>query len=193
MKQQLLLKNEPKAYGGELLKTRKGRSRGRPLDTKNSTHMVLRSTQAKGDWSFLKPHNAKRVRDIFTRFSRKYGVKVIALVNVGNHLHVHLKLTTRHTYKPFVRAVTGAIAMAITGRTRWNSTAPLRSMSTKSDANEKPKLKFWDYRPFTRVVIGWRAVLTLKDYLRINALEGLGYSRQAARYLLPLKAKFSSA
>lgn len=193
MKQRLLLKNEPKAYGGELLKTRRGRSRGRPLDTKNSTHMVLRSSQAKGEWSFLKPKNAQKIREIFSRFGRKYGVKVISLVNVGNHLHVHLKLSTRHTYKPFIRSVTGAIAMAITGRSRWNATAAVKSMSTKIDSAEKTKLKFWDYRPFTRVVIGWRAVLTLRDYLRINALEGHGYTRQTARYLLPFKPKFSSA
>ncbi len=192
MKQRLLLKNEPKAYGGELLKTRKGRSRGRPLDTKNSTHMVLRSSKAKGEWSFLRPKNARAVREIFTRFSRKYGVKVVQLVNVGNHLHVHIKLTNRHTYKPFIRAVTGAIAMAITGRTRWNPTAHLKSMSTKTSGKEKTKLKFWDYRPFTRVVMGWRAILTLKDYLKINELEGRGYSRATARNLLQFKPKFSS-
>ena len=61
--------------------------------------------------------------------------------------------------------------MAVTGCNRW----------TKKGVG---KLKFWDYRPFTRVVKGYRALLTLKDYLQINRLEGFGYNRSQARFLI---------
>ncbi|MGE0764352.1 MAG: hypothetical protein AB7N80_13810, partial [Bdellovibrionales bacterium] len=44
--------------------------------------------------------------------------------------------------------------------------------------------RFWDYRPFSRVVRGLRAYLSLKDYVEINELEGLGASRNEALILI---------
>jgi REP element-mobilizing transposase RayT len=165
-----LLKKETKSYGGELLKTRKGRSSGRPLDTKNTMHLVLRSSKARGKWSFKAQGNAKAIKQIIQKFSLKYGVKVLSLANVGNHLHFQIKLTNRHTYKPFIRAITAAIRMAVTGVGKGNPS----------------KERFWDYRPFTRVVQGYRAFLTLRDYIHINQLEGQGARREEARFLVKL-------
>lgn len=186
MKQIKLLKEEPKAYGGELLKTRKGRSRGRPLDTKQSMHMVLRSSLAIGPWSFRRHH--KKIDLIVKKFSNKYGVKILSLANVGNHLHFHLQLTSRHTYKPFIRAITAAIAMAVTGASRWQPLARRFKLATQNKPSMKnenrKKIKFWDYRPFTRVVIGFRALLNLKDYIRINQIEGSGEFRHVAEYIV---------
>ena len=171
MKQIILLKDEPKAYGGELLKTRKGRARGRPLDTKHTMHLVLRSSKAIGDWSFWKPQNKEKIRCIIQKFSRKYGVKIYSLANVGNHLHFQIKLSNRHSYRPFIRSVTSSIAMAVTGASRWK---PLK----------KDKGRFWDHRPFTIVIIGLRAFLNLKNYIDINQLEGLGLGRPQARFFI---------
>lgn len=170
MKQISLLKNNNKAYGGELLKTRKGRQGPRPLDTKNTMHMVLRSTKAKGTQSFCKPENYHNIKRITKKFSDKYGVQIISFASVGNHLHFHLKLVNRHTYKPFIRAITAAIAMAVTKASRW----------TKPSG---PKQKFWDYRPFTRVIIGFRALLNIRDYIKINQLEGF-YGREHAQLII---------
>jgi REP element-mobilizing transposase RayT len=166
MKQLKLLKNEKKAYGGELLKTRKGRSGPRPLDTKNTMHLVIRSSKARGDWSFRK--HAGKIEKIVQKFSKKYGVGIISMANVGNHLHFQIKLANRYTYKPFIRAITGAIAMAVTGASRW----------------KKVTGKFWDHRPFTRVVQSFRGFLKLRDYIRINQIEGYGHGRVEARWIL---------
>lgn len=160
-----------KSYGGELLKTRRGRASGRVLDTKNSMHLVLRSSKARGSWSFLRPENAVRIRGILAKFSGRYGVRILSLANVGNHLHLQIQLTRRASYRPFIRAVTGAIAMAITGVNRWTQ-------------NPGEKLKFWDLRPFTRVLQGYRSVLNLRDYLAINRLEGMGIPRLRAESLV---------
>lgn len=167
-----MLRKENKSYGGELLKTRKGRRGGRPLDTRNTMHLVLRSSKAKGEWSFRRPENAIKIRRIMDKFARKNGVKVLSLANVGNHLHFHIKLTNRYTYRPFIRAITAAIAMAITGASRWSKPA------------QNAKVRFWDYRPFTRVVHSFRAFLNLRDYIQINKLEGFGYRRNEARFIL---------
>lgn len=167
-----LLKKEKLAFGGDLMTTRKGRQGSRPLTTRNSMHLVLRSTKAKGSWSFARPHNQKKIDQIVRKFSQKYGVRILSLANVGNHLHFHLQLTNLHTYKPFIRAVTAAIAIGVTGFSRWK----------KRPASEKT---FWDRRPFTRVIAdGRRAFLAVRDYVRINQLEGFGFQREVARIIL---------
>lgn len=164
--------DEPTAYGGSLLKTRLGRSRARPLATRYTMHLVLRSAKAKGSWSFKQSRNEKKILDIIGRFSAKYGVRVLSLANVGNHLHFQIKLTNLEHYKRFIRAITAAIAMAVTGTSRWK---PL-----KNDA----KVRFWDYRPFTRIVQSLKAMLRLSDYIKLNELEGSGYERDHARWII---------
>lgn len=176
-----LLRDQPKSYGGELLKTRKARAHGRPLDTKNSLHLVLRSSKARDDRSFWKNKNKAEIFKIMRKFSQKYGVKIYSMANVGNHLHLHIKLSNLHTYKRFIRATTSAIAMAITGCSRWE---PLKKREDKRDPTRKVKDSFWDYRPFTRVVVSLRAFLNLKDYIEINQLEGFGLQRSQARFYL---------
>ena len=167
-----MLKKQKSSYGGELLKTRKGRSSGRPLDTKNTMHLVLRSSKAVGKWSLKFGQNPLKIREIIKFFSSKYGIKIISLAIVGNHIHLQIKLSNRFTYPPFIRAITSAIAMAVTGASRWNK--------LKKEAKDK----FWDYRPFSRVLQSYRAFLNLRDYIEINKLEGFGYNKNQARFLL---------
>ncbi len=162
---ELGFKQDEKAYGGSLMKRRKGRGI-RPLAVKNSMHLVLRSSLAKGEWSLLR-HSSK-IRKILKRFSTKYGVKILAVGNAGNHVHLHIQLSNRFTYKPFIRATTASIAMAITGMSRW----------------KKLDIKFWDRRPFTRIVIGRRAFLRLADYVFMNGMEGQGHARDFSRLVV---------
>lgn len=165
MRQQKLFPAQAKAHGGTLYRKRKGRG-PRPLATRSTMHLVLRSSRAQGDWSFV-AHKAK-IQEITEHFCRKHAVRLSSLANVGNHLHLHLRLTNRRTYNAFIRALTAAIAMAVTGASRWK---PLEE-------------KFWDYRPFTRIVQGLRAYLNLRDYIQINQLEALGVNRRVAREYL---------
>lgn len=233
MKQLSFLESQNKAYGGELLKKRKGRLRGRPLSTTSSMHLVLRSTKAVGEKSFRTLKNSKKVSEIVERFTRKYSIKLISFANAGNHLHFQIQLKNRYTYKPFIRGMTSAIAMAVGGRSRWNkgqgrepealttiegTTKALRGtrealstakiVVTKARVRESKELRekgfseakknslthvvrtrehFWDYRPFTRVVIGYRAFLTLKDYIEINEWEGKGFRRSEAQLFVVAK------
>ena len=158
------------AYGGELLKKRAARRSGRPLTTKNTIHLVLRSSRATGKWSFKHSHHEKMITEIISTFARIHRIQLISLANVGNHLHLQIQLSQIHTYRKFIRAVTASIAMKITGASRWR---PKESLGLK---------KFWDYRPFTRIVKSYSAYLTLRDYITINQLEGCGYRRDEARF-----------
>jgi len=163
VKQLKLFKNEEKAYGGSLQTKRKGRRGPRPLATKHSMHLVLRSSHAKGKLRFQAKRNTWK--PILNRFATKYGVRILSVADPVNHLHLHIQLSNRYAYRPFIRAVTAAIAMAMTGVSRW-----------------KPvKIKFWDRRPFTRIVIGRKGHLTVSDYVRVNQLEAEGENRINAR------------
>ncbi len=163
------------AHGGELFRTRAGRRGPRPLSTRHTVHLVLRSSQARGDWSFRQLRNQGRIRRLTDRFAARYGIRVLDLANVGNHLHFQLKLSNRRLYAPFIRALTGAIALQVTGRSRWKKDP--RDPATQ-------RRPFWDYRPFTRIVVGRRGYLTLRDYLAINHWEGRGFDRATSREIV---------
>ena len=166
-KQLTLLKRAKSEYGGDLQKRRSGRDHARPLSTKETMHLVLRSTHAKGVWSFRSAKNQTNIRRIIKKFATKNHVRVLSFANVGNHLHLQIRLAKRLTYNAFIRSVTGAIALAIMGARR--------------------SVKFWDRRPFTRIVTSFRAFQNLKNYVRINQLEGDGFSRTEARTMLELE------
>jgi REP element-mobilizing transposase RayT len=135
-------------------------------------HLVLWSSKAKGEWSFRRPKTASKIKNIVASFAEKYGVRIYSMANVGNHLHFHIQLGSRHGYRPFIRAITASIAMAATGASRWK---PL-----KKSAGDR----FWDRRPFTRIIQGFSAFLGLKDYIEINQLEGFGNNRVQAKMLI---------
>lgn len=187
-----LFKNEASSYGGDLLKSRKGRARPRPLASRSTMHLVLRSTKAKGQWSFLKLDNGKKIRAIVEKFANRHKVKIISLANVGNHLHFHIKLANRHSYRPFIRAISSAIAMAVTGRNRWTVGNGRRNESAANGSGRTME-KFWDRRPFTRIVQSYLGYLKLSDYIKLNRWEGFGVAKSQARMLLGLNAKISSA
>jgi len=217
--QKNLFKKSTDRYGGSLLNTRKGRSHGRPISTKHSMHFVLRSTKAKGAWSFRR--HRKSIAEILSRFAIKNGVKIESFANVGNHLHLHIKLSNRYTYKPFIRAITAAIMMKVTGTSRWaqyemqsagvsgnvrgDARGDVRggARSVTSDevrggarssahqnesksASKRKSNRFWDLRPYSRIVAGFKAALTLRDYIMINKYEGFNYDRGEATFLMRL-------
>lgn len=169
MKQQRLFKRDDTSFGGDLMKKRKGRG-ARPLDTRHSMHLVLRSTQAVGAKSFVRHRGL--IHLIVHRFADNFGVQVYQLANVGNHLHIHMKLGSRHTWRAFIRAVTATIAIKIGRKSRWR----------------KPSPRFWDRRPFTRVAVGRPAWHRLTAYVRVNFLEGFGIPRTLARRFRTIKA-----
>lgn len=204
------LKKIKSGYGGELLKKAAARKRGRPLATKAPMHLVLRSSLAKRHWSFQNPRNARKVSELVRRFSKKYGVRVLHGANVGNHLHLMIRLSNRHSYAPFIRALTGAIAMQVTDTNKWRLHGRSRSQGRERSArlsdrersakifartdkttgdppemNSQKKLKFWDYRPFTRVLEGGRReCFVVADYILINRIEGSGMPRSHAEILV---------
>lgn len=146
-----------KDFGGALIK---GNPReARPVSTKRPMHLVMRSTLARGERSFLRPARAKQIKDLVQRTSQRHGVKVYRFANSGNHLHLIVLPRSRDGFNAFIRAISGLIARLTLGVERG------RAMG----------LKFWDARPFTRVLEWGRDYRQACKYLAQNILEALGF------------------
>lgn len=149
-------------FGGSLLKKRRFRT-ARPVSTKLSMHLVLKSSLAKGEMSFRAKDHQKKIDQIIKRNCEKFGVRLIRFSNNFNHLHLHVKFSSRELYKRFVRAISGHIAMVVT-----------KARKAKAISKATGRKRFWDHRPFSRIVRGWRGFKTANDYVRLNQLEAEG-------------------
>lgn len=176
-----LLPKGQRSYGGQLRNTRRGRQGARALTTTGSIHLVLRSSRARGAWSFLLSKNRMIIKSALNTHAKKNFVNIISVANVGNHLHIHLKIADRILYKRFIRAVTGIIALKI------------MSASKNTPRVVNSATRFWDYRPFTRIITDFKYFLNLEDYILINQFEGLGFSRAVAHIIIKQNRRVFSA
>lgn len=157
-KQFSLFDNETKkrynrtAHGG--LKTTGKRKLERPLSTKKWMHLVLKSDKARGKYSFLLPANKRMIQQVLREKARKFGVAIADQANVGNHLHLKVRITSRASFQKFLIAVTGLIARKITGAKKG-----------------KPFGRFWQGLAFTRVLQSYIEEMNLKGYIHANRSE----------------------
>jgi REP element-mobilizing transposase RayT len=144
-------------FGGMLL--RGNAKEKRPLSTKEAIHLVLKSHLATGGRSFLLKKNSGRIEFIVRRAAKTAGIKIYHFVNVGNHLHLVIKLdrtsatAARSAFRSFIRSVTGLIARHVLGAERNNGKG----------------IKFWQSRPFTRVLTWGRDYNLVARYMTKNS------------------------
>lgn len=137
-------------FGGSLLK---GNPKiKRPLESKLPILLTLRAVQS----GMRLPKSFGLVSAAVDRCSKKYGVKVYEFANVGNHLHLVIKIPRRQSWAGFIRELTGEIAAAM-----------------KQILNIQKK--FWMFRPHTRVIQGWKKAFQIaRQYVQLNTLEAEG-------------------
>lgn len=149
-------------FGGSLLKNSNAKTK-RPLDSKFPLHLVLRARQN----CLRQPKVFARVNEIVERTAEKHGITVYKYANVGDHIHLLLRLLHKRNWNAFIRELTGRVAQLV---------------------GESGKA-FWLYRPFTRLVRGWQQAFRIaKDYVSLNQLEAAGLvSRQQIKTLKDLR------
>jgi len=150
-------------HGGELARGR--RKNARPLDPKQAVHLVLRSSRAKGAWSMLSPQHCDSIEGLVHQVAKKWGVRVYRFANVGNHLHLLLRVRTRRAFQGFLRETSGAIAMRITGARKAHGLKGDTAPSSRG---------FWDHLAFTRIVKWGRDYQGVARYLIQNLFEAHG-------------------
>lgn len=134
-------------------KTQASRKR-RPRGTDRSMHIVIKSTLAKGPLN-LRRHQEK-IRRLIFKVGFRRNIRVYRLVNVGNHIHISIRLKKVESWKGFISGITGGIASIV---------------EFKKTENHK---SFWTARPFTRAVNWGRDYQQLKAYFAFNLLQTTG-------------------
>lgn len=151
-------KEKIKDFGGSLIR---GNPRERrPLSTKRPLHLVLRSSLARGERSFLNGRRRLAIQNLIQRAARAKGVKVYRLANSGNHLHLIVLPPSRAAFHAFIRAISGLIARLVLG----------------AEKGRAQGIRFWDARPFTRILEWGRDYKRACSYLLQNTLEALGFA-----------------
>ena len=132
----------------------------RPIYAKKALHLVLRSSLATGQFSMKRKELSARVWDIIVKHANQNGIQIYEYANGGNHLHLLIRVRRRDSYCRFIRSISGLIARAVKGCEKGT---PLNG-------------KFWDHRPFTRVVgFAGKQFQKVKLYLARNRLEAIGF------------------
>jgi REP element-mobilizing transposase RayT len=153
------------AFGGAQLNGSHPKTK-RIFSPKLPLHVVLKSSQAKGAHSFLR--FSREIARVVTRQASKHQVRIQQVANAGNHIHLLLEAPSRDHLSAFLRAVSGRIAQTVLG---------LQAQQRASD--ETPR--FWDARPFSRIVSRGRDHRNVALYLGMNSTEMAGLSRSSVR------------
>ncbi len=176
------LQNYRRFFGGALLKGK--RKSLRPLSTKEPIHLVMRSPWAKGNYSFLRPHNKAAIERLVNIMAAKFNIKVYRLAIQGNHIHFIIKISHRVHYKAFVKALSGKIATHVMTAPSFDLFLERLGAGTKRGdglkKGEKPK-GFWEFRPFSRVLYWGKDFKRCCEYLAQNALEAIGFIAYSPR------------
>ena len=155
-------------FGGSLLKGNP--KTRRPLESKLPIHLILRARVG----GMRKPQAFVDVDRIIRKVAEKHGVTIYKYANVGNHLHLLIKIRNIPSWARFIRELTGRIAqfmrefLGLTGES------------------------FWLVRPFTRIVRSWKTCFQIaKEYIQLNVLEAEGFiNRRETKTLRDYRAIF---
>ncbi len=149
-------------------------TRARPFSKKCETHVVMKSRLAIGDRSFLRANNRRAIKAIIEQSAKRFYVTLTRNVNVGNHLHLLICAPTAEAQRNFLRTISALIARKVMSAHR-NSPMKLKSLGS---------LRFWDGRPFTRLIPWGRAYQAILNYLSLNSLQAIGFSKKEGRKYL---------
>lgn len=159
--------------GGTLRKQRFDR-KARPLSTRDPIHLVLKVDKARVPKGLRTPRRFQIIQQLLRKYSRKFAVRVEQVSIQRDHIHCLIRLGRRSLGQNFFRVWAGQIAQNFQKR-------GLLSAVTGTPG------RFWKYRPFTRVIRGWRAFQIAKAYVQLNEKEAQGkivYRKQRLRGLL---------
>ncbi len=149
------------SYGGILRNKRLGRGQ-RPLSTSDPIHVVFKIN--KNHYltkSLCSPKCFALVHRILKKYSLLFFVKMEQVSIQNDHFHLLLRAPRRCQIHHFFRVLAGQISQQ------------LQEVTGTSESPEGKK-SLWKYRPFSRVVKGYRAYEIVRDYIKLNEKESLG-------------------
>lgn len=180
-------------YGGTLRQKRNGR-KARPLSTKTMIHLVLKANKERIRGGFRTHQRFQRIHFILRKYAKYFWIRIDQISIQSDHIHVLIRAPRRSKYLDFFRVVAGQIAQRLEKegllsavhasggiRSQERVTDTPKFSATKTDLHAARRMKsairpkkLWRYRPFTRVVNGYRAWKIVQDYIQLNEKEALG-------------------
>ncbi|WP_210415674.1 transposase [Bdellovibrio sp. ZAP7] len=155
-------------HGGILRRSSKGRG-ARPLSHKDPIHLLFKVNKIAVKGGLRSLRSFSLMNRVLKRYSAKFYVKVEQFSVQMDHVHMLVRGSRRSNLQSFMRVLAGQFAQTLT--------------DTHSLKHEGPKV--WKYRPFSRVIKGFRPYQTVRNYIQLNELEALGrpYSKTRLRGL----------
>lgn len=164
------------SHGGVLRKKQLGRG-SRPLSTKEPIHAVFKVERRRLRHKSLRsPQSFKLVLKIIEKYSKYFVIKIEQLSVQNDHVHLIIRTTRRRQFHHFFRVVAGQIAQKFEKEGLLAAQSCQMTDTPRTSRGEHKYIKratesIWKYRPFTRVVRGWKAYQTVKDYIQLNEKE----------------------
>ena len=162
---------------------------------KRAMHVVLRSSWAKGSYSFRHPKNRRFIEKLLIETALRFNVKLYRRAIVGNHLHLIILCPCQESYHGFISVVSGRCASHVMNYQSFKSFvkiagggsaggAPTSAHKGKA-ANEAELFgvgqRFFNFRPFTRILHWGVDFKKSCSYLLKNTLEALGFVAYTSR------------
>ena len=170
-------------YGGELRKSRFGRGI-RPLSTKDPLHAVFKIRAGSLKKGLRNPATYTLVNKLLHKYSKKYFVKIEQFSVNADHLHLLIRCSKRSLYHHFFRVLAGQIAQQLIQTAQH----PTETAQHLTDTRNKKKVGpgIWKARPWSRVIKGYKAFVTVRNYVLLNKKEAEGrisYRKERTRGL----------
>lgn len=155
-------------HGGTLRNHRRGR-KARPLSTKDPIHLVFKCDKSSVRRGFRSPLGFAIITRLIKTFAKRFFIKIDQHSINHDHIHFVIRIHRRSLHHYFLRVIAGQIAQEFQkeGFMKVTDTPGL----PRATQQTKP---LWKYRPFTRVVKGWKPYLTVMNYVRLNEKEARG-------------------
>ncbi len=170
-------------HGGEHRKKRHGRGR-RPISCKESLHVVFKINRIVLKTQSLRTHqNFKLSHEIIQKYADRFFIKIEQISIQGDHIHCLVRTYRRSFFHHFFRVASGQIAQQFEKTDKLRSIVDERFKNKPRSVTDTPKygketlkrkLKLWLYRPFSRVVRGYKAYKIVRNYIQLNEKEALG-------------------
>lgn len=184
-------------HGGQLRNYRRGRG-ARPLSTKLPVHVVFKVNKGVLRAGSLRSHQVfSKTIQILKKYAHLFSVKIEQLSVQNDHIHLLIRVPKRAQFKSFFRVVPGQMAqqfraahlyrgLCVTDTPKGGWSKLMANSKSNSDTalsgagdalQNRPACRtsyLWRFRPFTRVVRGYRAYKIVRDYIQLNEKEARG-------------------
>lgn len=115
----------------------------------------------------LQRRNVDKIDTLVRKHANLCGVKIYHFVNVGNHLHLVIRIHDRKLFIRFIRTVTGLIARHVLNQERGIGHGNAEKTAKEKD-REEAKSRFWIARPFTRLIAWGKDFKLVRQYMIKN-------------------------